>query len=172
MFSIDKKGFLCHIIWTGWLSTEQIGYGKNRIPIDRKDWQSKEQNSYIFVIHHNIAWQIMTYHNILSWKWKISFFVAKTGSYDIFVAKIYDYMLIKSFWGSAGFLDSLTSYATLFMTSLKTDQTNAQVRWLLPHWGQQGWQVRSSKGPGTAYREEWTRRHCKSLLVAVYFSHL
>ena len=34
-------------------------------------------------------------------------------SYDIFVAKIYDYVLIDSFWGFPGFIDSLTSYATL-----------------------------------------------------------
>ena len=30
----------------------------------KKDWQSKEQNSYIFVTHHNIAWKsrhIMTF---------------------------------------------------------------------------------------------------------------
>ena len=40
-------------------------------------------------------------------------FVAKTRNYDIFVAKIYDYALIDSFWGSAGFLDSPASYATL-----------------------------------------------------------
>ena len=33
--------------------------------------------------------------------------------YDIFVAKIYDHSLIDSFWGSAGFLDSPTSYAKL-----------------------------------------------------------
>ena len=36
-----------------------------------------------------------------------------TFSYGSFVAKIYDYALSDSFWGSAGFLDSLTSYATL-----------------------------------------------------------
>ena len=39
--------------------------------------------------------------------------VAKTRNYDIFVAKIYDYALIDSFWGFPGFIDSLTSYATL-----------------------------------------------------------
>ena len=40
-------------------------------------------------------------------------FVTKTHSYGIFVAKIYDYARINSFWGSAGILDSPTSYATL-----------------------------------------------------------
>ena len=43
-----------------------------------------------------------------------TYFVAKTRNYDIFVAKIYDYTLIDSFWGFPGFIDSLTSYATLF----------------------------------------------------------
>ena len=58
----------------------------------------------------------MTNHDI-SWHFVIKFkniiFVAKTPSYGIFVVKIYDYTLIDSFWGSAGFLDSPTSYATL-----------------------------------------------------------
>ena len=40
-------------------------------------------------------------------------FVAKTRNYDIFVAKIYDYALIDSFWGFPRILDSPTSYATL-----------------------------------------------------------
>ena len=44
-------------------------------------------------------------------------FCSKNRSYGIFVAKNYDYALIDSFWGSAGFLDSLTSYATLGYTS-------------------------------------------------------
>ena len=34
-------------------------------------------------------------------------------NYDIFVAKIYDYALIDSFWGFPRFIDSPTSYATL-----------------------------------------------------------
>ena len=37
----------------------------------------------------------------------------KTRNYDIFVAKIYDYALIDSFWGFPRFIDSPTSYATL-----------------------------------------------------------
>ena len=37
----------------------------------------------------------------------------KTRNYDIFVVKIYDYALIDSFSGSAGLIDSPTSYATL-----------------------------------------------------------
>ena len=41
-------------------------------------------------------------------------FVAKTRNCDIFVAKIYDYVLIDSFWGFPRFIDSPTSYATLF----------------------------------------------------------
>ena len=44
---------------------------------------------------------------------KTPIFVAKTRNYDIFVAKIYDYALIDSFGGFPGFIDSLTSYATL-----------------------------------------------------------
>ena len=50
------------------------------------------------------------------------YFVAKTLNYDIFVAKIYDYALIDSFWGFPGFIDSLTSYATL--NASKTSQNN------------------------------------------------
>ena len=44
---------------------------------------------------------------------KTPIFVAKTRNYDIFVAKIYDYALIDSFWGFRRFIDSPTSYATL-----------------------------------------------------------
>ena len=43
-------------------------------------------------------------------------FVAKTRNYDIFVAKIYDYLLIDSFWGFPGFIDSPASYATLVLS--------------------------------------------------------
>ena len=61
----------------------------------------------------------MTIHDV-SWhffiKIKNLIFVAKTHSYGIFVAKIYDYTLIDTFWGSAGFLDSPTSYATLYLS--------------------------------------------------------
>ena len=46
-------------------------------------------------------------------KLSIDIFVAKTRNYDIFVAKIYDYVLINSFWGYPRFIDSPTSYATL-----------------------------------------------------------
>ena len=49
-----------------WLSIEHNGYRWNRMAMGRKDWQSIEQNSYIFVVHHNIAIQIMTFHDILS----------------------------------------------------------------------------------------------------------
>ena len=36
-----------------------------------------------------------------------------TRNYNIFIAKIYDYLLINNFWGFAGLIDSPTSYATL-----------------------------------------------------------
>ena len=67
------------------------------------------------MIFHDKSWHIMIYHNI--WHFchtnqKI-IFVAKTGNYGVFVSKIYDYVLINSFWGSAGFLDSAASYAGL-----------------------------------------------------------
>ena len=79
------------------LSIEQKSYQKNRKAIDRTEKLSIEQKTPIFV--------------------------AKTRNYDIFVAKIYDYALIDSFWGSAGFIDSPTSYATLTCrkTSLATE---------------------------------------------------
>ena len=44
---------------------------------------------------------------------KTPIFVAKTRNYDIFVAKIYDYALIDSFWRFCRLTDSPTSYATL-----------------------------------------------------------
>ena len=50
---------------------------------------------------------------MLSVKVKNIIFFAKTRNYDIFVAKIYDYALIDSFWGFPRFIDSPTSYATL-----------------------------------------------------------
>ena len=62
---------------------------------------------------HDKSWYIMTFCRK---KIKNIIVVAKTLSYGIFVAKIYDYALIDSFWGSAGFLDSPTSYATLVDT--------------------------------------------------------
>ena len=45
-------------------------------------------------------------------------YVAKTRNYGIFVAKIYDYALIDSFWGFPGFIDSPASYATLLLRRL------------------------------------------------------
>ena len=42
-------------------------------------------------------------------------------NYDIFVAKIYDYAFIDSFGGFPGFIDSLTSYATLPSADQKGD---------------------------------------------------
>ena len=45
-------------------------------------------------------------------------FVAKTRNYDIFVAKIYDYVLINSFGGFPGIIDSLTSYASLVTSGI------------------------------------------------------
>ena len=56
-------------------------------------------------------------------------YVAKTRNYDIFVAKIYDYALIDSFWGFPWFIDSPTSYATLSET--KSNLTSLQTRWSL-----------------------------------------
>ena len=50
----------------------------------------------------------MPYHDIVI-KIKNIIFVAKTGNYDIFVAKICDYKLIDSFRGSAGIIYSPTS---------------------------------------------------------------
>ena len=44
---------------------------------------------------------------------KTPILVAKTRIYDIFVAKIYDYALIDSFWVFPRFFDSPTSYVTL-----------------------------------------------------------
>ena len=54
-------------------------------------------------------------------KLSIDIFVAKTRNYDIFVAKIYDYVLIDSFRGSAG----STSFVTLVNT--KFAQKNLPV---------------------------------------------
>ena len=55
------------------------------------------------MIYHDITWHFVKKENII--------FVKR--NYNIFVAKIYDCALIVSFWGSAGFLDSPTSSATL-----------------------------------------------------------
>ena len=40
--------------------------------------------------------------------------IEQKSAIDIFVAKIYDYALIESFLGFPRFIDSPTSYATLF----------------------------------------------------------
>ena len=53
----------------------------------------------------------MIYHFVI--KIKNIIFVAKTSNYVIFVVKIYDSALIDSFRGSAGIIDSPTSYATV-----------------------------------------------------------
>ena len=45
--------------------------------------------------------------------------IEQKSAIDIFVAKIYDYALIDSFWGFPMFIDSPTSYATLLWTPLK-----------------------------------------------------
>ena len=68
--------------------------------------------SYIY----DIWWYILIYHDISGnfvIKNKKHHFIAKARNYGIFVVKIYDYALLDSFWGSAGFIDSPTSYATL-----------------------------------------------------------
>ena len=119
-----------------WLSKGKKSYWKNGKAIERTEKLLIEQNGYRTSWYHDKLWHIMKYHNIfvimtyheMSWqnmtfchKNKIkTFFVAKTHNYDIFVAKIYDYALIDSFWGSAGLIDSPTSYATLISTT-KTD---------------------------------------------------
>ena len=74
--------------------------------------------SWHIMTFHDKSWRIMTHHDI-SYIWhfchtnKKIIFVGKTRNYGIFVAKIYDYALINSFWGSAGFLDSAAIYAAL-----------------------------------------------------------
>ena len=71
--------------------------------------------SYI-IIYHDISWYILIYNDI-SWHFVIKIkkhdFFAKAHNNDIFVAKIYDYVLFDSFWRSAGLIDSPTSYAAL-----------------------------------------------------------
>ena len=71
--------------------------------------------SYI-MIYHDISWYILIYNDI-SWHFVIKIkkhdFFAKAHNNDIFVAKIYDYVLFDSFWRSAGLIDSPTSYAAL-----------------------------------------------------------
>ena len=60
--------------------------------------------------YHDTSWYIMTF--LLNESWHIMTFRHKNKTI-IFVVTIYDYALIDSFWGSAGFIDSPTSYATL-----------------------------------------------------------
>ena len=45
--------------------------------------------------------------------------IEQKSAIDIFVAKIYDYALINSFWGFPRFIDSPTSYATLLLCYIK-----------------------------------------------------
>ena len=64
-----------------------------------------------------------TWHFVI--KIKKTFFVAKTHNYDKFVAKIYAYVLIESFSGSPGLIDSPTSNATLIhMFRMNEDTSN------------------------------------------------
>ena len=74
---------------------------------------------YCLLVCHDIWWHILTNHDI---SWQIMtfchknqklHFVAETRNYGIFVARINYYVLIDSFWGCAGFIDSPTSSATL-----------------------------------------------------------
>ena len=52
-------------------------------------------------------------------------------NYDIFVAKIYDYTHIDSFWGSAGLIDSPTSSATMPTTNDCTVLLTEQKLWVI-----------------------------------------
>ena len=101
----------------------QSGEGASSIAKDRIDRDDPKQT----LLCREIAftWQIMTYHiswyiliyNDISWHFVIKIkkhdFFAKAHNNDIFVAKIYDYVLFDSFWRSAGLIDSPTSYAAL-----------------------------------------------------------
>ena len=97
------------------LSIEQKIYRRNRKAIDRR---TKTRNNDIFVAktcNYDIFVAKMCNYDIFVAKTRnYDIFVAKTRNYDIFVAKIYDYALIDSFGGFPGFIDSLTSYATLW----------------------------------------------------------
>ena len=98
----------------------------------------KYHNIFVIMTYHEMSWQNMTFCH----KNKIkTFFVAKTRNYDIFVAKIYDYLLIDSYWGFPGLIDSPTSYATLYgfntykkkwrfgrVLSMTDRQTDSQTR--------------------------------------------
>ena len=90
--------------------------------MDWKDWQLIEQNSYIFVIHLASLIYIMINHDI-SWhfviKTKNIIFCCENAQLQHFCRKIYDYALIDDFWGSAGFLDSPTSYVNLLIAGIK-----------------------------------------------------
>ena len=60
--------------------------------------------------NHRISWYFCHTHHDISWH--IMTFCHKNKKL-IFVAKIYDYALIDSYWGFAGLIDSPTSCATL-----------------------------------------------------------
>ena len=71
--------------------------------------------------YHDKSWHfvIKIKNIILLQKHAMTAFLSqKARNYGIFVTKIYDYALFDSFWGSAGFIDSPTSYATLLLYSI------------------------------------------------------
>ena len=75
--------------------------------------------------NHDIAWHIMTYHDI-SWHFVIKIKRKKLSR------KFYDYVLIDSFWGSARFFDSPTSYATLsHITTFEEMRRKTDTYWKL-----------------------------------------
>ena len=76
--------------------------------LDRTEGLPIEQNSCImpYIWWVNISWHLVK-------EMKNIIYVAKTRNYD--------YVLIDRFWGSAGFLDSPTSYVTL-VTIAKEDK--------------------------------------------------
>ena len=78
---------------------------------------------YIMICPY-ISWHIMTFCH----ENKKHHFVMKARNYGIFVAKIYDYALIDSFWGSAGLIDShfLLLFLQIFSNSF---QGNITIRY-------------------------------------------
>ena len=103
---------------TEWLAIEQNGYGLNRMGIDRISWL------LIKLTYHDKSWDIMTYHDTSTYyifviQIKKSFF-CKKEQLRHFVTKIYNYALIFSFLGSAGFLDSASNYAALHSDYIPT----------------------------------------------------
>ena len=84
--------------------------------------------------YHDKLWLSMLYHDISGHfviEIKNIIFVAKMRNYDIFVAKIYDYTHIDSFWGSAGLIDSPTSSATMPTTNDCTVLLTEQKLWVI-----------------------------------------